>query len=195
MNHLGFHTGLDRSCTDCKLRYPKEYTWKQWCDFRKMDSVRLIDGKEYYRDAQEALCRKYNVTIIDYQTPRERKIQMMKKFFGNVKSSLQGIKSALAKIHESNQKRKTLQKRTKKKNVSKILNYLTMSEKEYAMITGRSTEKDLDFITGSRTKKDLSYILSKNSRDYSALLGKPRRNRKRQKKYEPNLEKFWGKRK
>ena len=159
-----------------------------------MDSVKLIDGKEYYQDAQEVLCRKYNVTIIDYMTPRERKIQMIKTFLEKVKTTLQGIKSGLDKLHESNQKRKTPQKRTKKR-VDNILNDFTMNEKEYYSLTGRSTVDDLDIITGRGKKPNMLFIIGKNSRDYSALLGKPSRKRKHQKKNKINRKKIWGKRK
>jgi len=126
-------------------------------------------------------------------TPREKKIQMIKTFFEKVKSVLQGIKSALDKIHESNQKRKTPQKR--KKKIENILNDFTMNEKEYSALTGRSTVDDLDTITGRGKKPKMSFIIGKNSKDYSALLDKPSRKRKRQKKNVTNLEKFWGKRK
>jgi len=194
LSHAGYHTELDHSCTDCKLRYQKEYAWKQWCNFRKMDSVKLIDGKEYYQDAQEVLCRKYNVTIIDYMTPRERKIQMIKTFLEKVKTTLQGIKSGLDKLHESNQKRKTPQKRTKKR-VDNILNDFTMNEKEYYSLTGRSTVDDLDIIAGRGKKPNMLFIIGKNSRDYSALLGRPSRKRKHQKKNKINRKKIWEKRK
>ena len=103
MSHAGHHSELDYYCIDCKLRYHKEYTWKQWCNFRKLDSKKLIGDKEYYLSAQEVLCRKYTITLTDYMTPREREIQMIKIFFEKIKSTLQGIKSVLAKVHESNQ--------------------------------------------------------------------------------------------
>jgi len=195
LSHAGIHSEWNHNCTDCKLRYRKEYTWRQWCNFRKMDSAKLIDGKEYYQDVQEVLCRKYNVTIIDYMEPRDRNIQMIKKFFEKVKSALREIKSALDKMHESNQKRKTPQKRTKKKKVDNILNDFTMNEKDYIALTGRSTADDLDTITGRGKKPNMSFLIGENSRDYSALLGKPNRKRKRQKKNVTNLEKIWGKRK
>jgi len=124
---------------------------------------------------------------------RERKIQMIKTFFEKAKSVLQGIKSMLDKMHESNQKRKTPQKKEKK--IENILNDFTMNEKEYYTRTGRNTEDDLDFITGRGKKPKMSFIIGKNSRDYSALLGRPSRKRKHQKKNETNLEKIWGKRK
>jgi len=41
----------------------------------------------------------------------------------------------------------------------------------------------------------MSFLIGENSRDYSALIGKPNRKRKRQKKNATNLEKIWGKRK
>jgi hypothetical protein len=173
------------------MRYKKQYTVKQWRRFKKI-LVREDHGIKYNVDLQELMCKKYNITIIDYMTPRERKIQMIKTFFEKAKSVLQGIKSALDKIHESNQKRKTPKKR---KKIDNIVNDFTMNEKEYFALTGRSTEDDLDTITCRGKKPNMSFIMGRNSRDYSALLGKPSRKRKRQKKNVTNLEKFWGKRK
>jgi len=95
------------------MRYKKQYTVKQWRRFKKI-LVREDHGIKYNVDLQELMCKKYNITIIDYMTPRERKIQMIKTFFEKAKSVLQGIKSALDKIHESNQKRKTPKKRKEK---------------------------------------------------------------------------------
>jgi len=174
------------------MRCKKLYKVKQWARFKKT-LVKENSGIKYNVDIQELMCKKYDVILTDYMTPRERKIQMIKTLFEKVRSALQGIKSALDKIHESNQKRKTHQKR--KKKTDNILNDFTMNEKKYSALTGRGTVDDLDIITGRVKQPKMSFIIGKNSRDYSALLGKPSRKRKRQKKNVTNLEKIWGKRK
>ena len=174
------------------MRCKKLYTVKQWARFKKT-LVKENQSIKYNVDIQELMCKNYDIILTDYMTLRERKIQMIKTFFEKAKSVLQGIKSFLDKIHESNQKQKTPQKR--KKKIDNILNEFTMNEKEYYALTGRSTEDDLDTITCRGKKPNMSFIMGRNSRDYSALLGKPSRKRKRQKMNVTNLEKFWGKRK
>ena len=66
---------------DCKLRYPKYFTHEAWINIRKLDSIKLIGEKEFYRDAQEELCKRYDILITDYLTPMERrKIKWQKRF-------------------------------------------------------------------------------------------------------------------
>jgi len=174
------------------MRSKKLYTVKQWARFKKT-LVKENQSIKHNVDIQELMCKNFDIILIDYMTSRERKIQMIKTFFEKVKSTLQGIKSALDKLHESNQKRKTPQKR--KKKIDNILNDFTMNEKEYYTLTGRSTVDDLDIIAGRGKKPNMSFLIGENSRDYSALLGRPSRKRKHQKKNVTNLEKIWGKRK
>ena len=157
------------------MRCKKLYTIKQWARFKKT-LVKENQSIKHNVDIQELMCKNYDIILTDYMTSRERKIQMTKTFFKKVKSTLQGIKSALDKLHQSNQKQKTPQKR--KKKIDNILNEFTMNEKEYSALTGRNTEDDLDFITGRGKKPKMSFIIGKNSRDYSALLTKPNGKRK-----------------
>jgi hypothetical protein len=94
MSHAGHTTEIDCMCTDCKLRYPKTFTHEAWMNLRKLDSTVMVQGKEYYRDTQEILCKKYNVTITGYLTPRERKILFMKKIWWGFNRILDKIKGS-----------------------------------------------------------------------------------------------------
>ena len=137
------------------MRSKKLYTVKQWARFKKT-LVKENQSIKHNVDIQELMCKNYDIILTDYMTLRERKIQMIKTFFEKVKSALREIKSALDKIHESNQKQKTPQKRTKKKKVDNILNDFTMNEKDYIALAGRSTADDLDTITANVLTRSLA---------------------------------------
>lgn len=166
MSHVGYNTPLDCTCTDCKLRYPKQYHMHTWQDFRKLDSKKLIHGKEYYRDAQEELCKKYNITLLYYRTKWQRRFDRVEHVINLIIRGSRRFKKALDKLHESNVKRKSVQKRG-------IFESLTMTERDYKKITGRTTDEDLSFITGRNSKRqNMDFITGKGKRDYSALTGK-----------------------
>ena len=82
------------------MRSKKLYTVKQWARFKKT-LVKENQSIKHNVDIQELMCKNFDIILIDYMTSRERKIQMIKTFFEKVKSTLQGIKSALDKLHES----------------------------------------------------------------------------------------------
>ena len=170
MSHAGYHTDLDHTCTYCELRYPKYFHPHAWRDLRKLDSKKMIGDKIYYRDAQEEICKKYNVFVPLYRTKRERRIDSIKRVWWTTRRILKAIKKLLDEQHEKNQKRKSVQKRKQ----PSIFKALTMTEKDYRSITGKSTNADLSFITG-RGKKDYSALTNKRN-SYSALTGNNKRN-------------------
>ena len=166
MSHAGYHTPLDCSCTDCKLRYPKQYHIHTWNDFRKLDSKKMIGDKIYYRDAQEELCKKYNITLLYYRTKWQRRFDGIEHYFNLLRNGLKKFKKALDKQHHTNQKRK-------KSHKGFSLNDFTLTEKDYSSLTGRTTKQDLDFITGRGKKPDYSFITGKSKKkDYSYITGK-----------------------
>lgn len=154
MSHAGHNTVFDKNCTDCILRYPREFEHVVWLNFRKMDNIKEIDGKKYYIDVQELLCKKYNITLLNYLTVKERRRKKFREFITK-------IKGWLDKLHVQNQQRKG------KKKKSKSINFgLSMSEKNYESITGRTTGKDLDFISGRGQKPNMSYITGSNKKKH-----------------------------
>ena len=150
MSHAGHDTEFDKDCKDCVLRYPKEFEHVVWLNFLKMDNVKEIDGIKYYIDVQEVLCKKYNITLLNYLTPRERwkirwrnRWEKIKRFCGMINSGIDKIsKSKPGGINFS----------------------LGMSEKSYASITGKSTSRDLDAITSRGKKPNMSYITGSNKK-------------------------------
>ena len=156
-------------CTDCKLRYPKYFHLHTWQSLRKLDSKKLIGDKEYYRDAQEEICKKYNVFIPLWTSKRQRKIYSVTKWLYRTHRALKWLKKKLNENHEKNQNRKTSKKNS-------IWKSFTMSEKDYKSITGKTTDQDLSFITGKRKKQDYSALTGRSNRDYSGLVGKRKNN-------------------
>jgi len=154
-------------CTDCKLRYPKYFHLHTWQSLRKLDSKKLIGDKEYYRDAQEEICKKYNVFIPLWTSKRQRKIYSVTKWLYRTHRALKWLKKKLDENHEKN--------KTRKRGSFKLPNF-SMSERDYKALTGRTTNQDLSFITGRGKKKDYSALTGRSKRDYSGLVGKRKSN-------------------
>jgi hypothetical protein len=166
MSHAGHNSELDCTCTDCKLRYPKFYHPHTWRDLRKLDSKKLIGDREYYRDAQEELCKKYNIFLPLYRTKKERRWDYLEHVFNLIKKGIKGFGKKLDEQHAKN----------KRKSKFKWSDF-TMSEKSYAGLTGKSTSKDLDFITGRGKKADMSFITGRTrQKNLSYITGKSKRN-------------------
>ena len=131
---------------------------------------KIIDGKKYYADVQEILCKRYNVTLSDYLTPKERRKLAWSNRWTKFKEILGKMKLALDNQHKENQTRRS-KKTTKRKGIN--LNDISMSEKDYKAITGRTTDQDLSFITSRGKKPKMSYITGPSRKtDYSSLVGK-----------------------
>ncbi len=160
LSHAGHNTVFDKNCTDCVLRYPKEFEHVVWLNFLKMDNVKEIDGKKYYLDVQEVLCKKYNITLLNYLTVKERRRIRWKNRWEKVKGFFSKINSGIDKISKS--------------KPGGINFSLGMSEKSYASITGRTTSRDLDGITGRGKKPNMSYITGSNKKKHglSYIIGK-----------------------
>jgi hypothetical protein len=161
-----------------------------WDSFRNMDrkDVRFIDGQKFTRtiDAQEMICKKYNVTLLYYRTKWQRRFDKVEHIVNVIKSGLSRFKRGLDKLHEQNQARQARKPKRKgksKKNSRGILDSFSISEKDYSKLTGRTTSEDLDFITGRSSKKDMSFITGGNSkRDLSFITGKQSSGKSQKKK-------------
>jgi len=116
---------------------------------RKLDKKEM-NGKTYYRDTQEILCKKYDVILTDYLTPKERRRLAWGNRWTKFKEILGKMKTSLDNQHKQNQSRRS----KKKLNIKNF----TMSEQDYKSITGKSTEQDLSFITNRGKKPNMSYI-------------------------------------
>lgn len=180
MSHAGHNSEIDCTCTDCKLRYPKFYHWHTWEDFKKLDSVKLIGGKEYYRDAQEILCKKYNITLVLYRTPWQRKIDKIVHIINLIrnrnpkKRKTQKLNKALKLIKDFDGSDFKIFKDSKGID---IVNQLTMSERDYKSITGHNTTQDLRRITGMGKKPNMKFITGRQKKqNMDFLLGPKRRN-------------------
>ncbi len=180
MSHAGHNTVFDKDCTDCVLRYPKEYEHQTWLNFLKMDNVKEIDGVKYYLDVQEMLCKKYNITLLNYLTVKERKKIRWEETKLKWKNRWEKIKRFCGMINSGIDK-------IAKSKPGGINFSLGMSEKSYEGITGRTTSRDLDaitgrgqvpkmsYITGDQKKKPaMSYIIGKNQKknNMSYIIGK-----------------------
>lgn len=186
MSHADHNSYLDCCCTDCKLRYKKYFHWHTWQDLKKLNSKKLIGDKEYYRDAQEEICKKYHVIITLYRTPRQRKFDKIEHYLNLIKSAAKRFKVLLDKQHQSNQKRK---RTSRKKNLNDLVNEFSMSEKDYKDITGKTPEQDMSFITGRGKKPDMSMITNKTKKDYSSLT---RKNKKQDMSFITGHSKYTG---
>lgn len=61
------------------MRYKKYYTQKEWSKFKTFHK-KEINGKTYYIDVQEVMCKKYDIILTDYLTRNEKIVQVLKKF-------------------------------------------------------------------------------------------------------------------
>ncbi len=189
MSHAGYHTDMDCSCTDCVIRYKKWFHQHAWDNFRNLDSTKLIGNKEYVRDTQEFLCKKYNVIIPLWQTKNEKRLYKIKKIINMLMRMIKGFKLFFKQQHERNQirKAKKLQKKSKKTSKRKFklgipklfgdnnTNYDGLlssgKQKDLSGIFGSSKQKDLSGIFGSSKQKDLSGLLNSNTqKDLSGFL-------------------------
>lgn len=53
------------------MRYPKFYTYEEWMRFKQFNP-KEINGKTYYIDVQEMMCKKYDIIITDWQPKHVR---------------------------------------------------------------------------------------------------------------------------
>jgi len=132
----------------------------------------MINGKKFYRsvDAQEEICKKYNVTLVLYRTKWQRRFDRIEHIINLIIRGSSRFKKALNRLHEKNHKRTKTNRKPKG-----LLENITMSEQEYKSLTGRTTDQDLSFITSRGKKPDMSLIISKGKRDYSGLLNNGKR--------------------
>jgi len=81
------------------LRYKKEYTWNEWNNFDR-NFVKKVGGKKYVLNMQEYLCKKYDVTITNYKTPRQRQNESITKKIDKVFSVIDKMFSGIDKCFD-----------------------------------------------------------------------------------------------
>lgn len=70
------------------MRYPKEYTVKEWKKFDRY-VTKEINGVKYYKNIQELMCMRYDIILVDHQTKKEKASAILDKF--NVENLNKGI--------------------------------------------------------------------------------------------------------
>ena len=173
---------------DCKLRFPKYFTHEAWINIRKLDSIKQIGDKEFFRDVQEELCKRFDIIITNYLTPKERRKIKWQKRFKEFKLFLSKFKSknmsdmciSWNDIFGEPNNRSTKSRPVKQRDLSFLLGNSKSKKRDLDFITGKNKKKNMDFLLGnSKTrKKNMDFITGNNSRDYSSLLTKPRGKRK-----------------
>ena len=190
MSHAGHNTVFDHDCVYCELRYPKEFDHKVWLSFRTMESVKEIDGKKYYLDVQEMLCKRYRVTLTNYIPKRRRQLIKIQKQVDKIWKVLSiiggGFLKALNVIKGSNfsniklfpePKRKGKKSKGYKINEPKDYSFLTgkPGKKNHSFIFGKSKPKNLELFTNKSKPKNLSRItLSPKPKNMKHITGKSR---------------------
>lgn len=72
------------------MRYTKFYTQKEWGKFKTFQK-KEINGKVFYLDVQELMCKKFDIILTDYKTRNEKIVDILKKF--NKKNFDKGMKT------------------------------------------------------------------------------------------------------
>lgn len=96
------------------MKYPKSYTVKEWKRFDKITSdYIIIENEKYFLSMQEILIQKYDVTLTDYQTKKQKFQSIISKvnfenFNKGVETFNKGVKAFSSGTGSSPQKsRKT----------------------------------------------------------------------------------------
>lgn len=96
------------------MRYPKSYTYSEWMRFKQF-IPKEINGKKYYIDVQEMMCKKYDITIVDWQPKHIRTINKINKATTKILDGLdKGIKmtNTFVKALDSPPKKKRRKRKT-----------------------------------------------------------------------------------
>ena len=149
------------------MRYPKYFTHEAWINIRKLDSTKLIGDKEFYRDAQEELCKRYDVIITDYLTPKERRKIKWQKRFKKFKLFLSKFKSknksgmgiSWNDIFGGPNNGGTKLRPVKQRDLSFLLGTSKSKKRDLDFLTGKNKKKNMDFITGNKSKTDMDFII------------------------------------
>ncbi len=70
------------------MRHKKKYTVKQWKKFKRFDK-KETNGKVYWLDVQEMMCKKYDIILTDHRTKKEKQKAFLRKL--NMKNLNKGI--------------------------------------------------------------------------------------------------------
>jgi hypothetical protein len=146
------------------LRYPKYFTWYGWCNLRKLDEKK-VNGKTFYRDTQEILCKKYDVIITDYLPPDIRSKIKWARRWATAKRYLNKLRTEKKKRSKKKESNFNLFGSSPGKNISLRDN----SKRDLSPLLSKKKSISL---TGKR--KSYSGLIN-NKQDYSALLGKNKR--------------------
>ena len=71
------------------MRYPLYYTVKEWKKF-KVFKKKTVNGKDYFLDLQEIMCKKYDIILTNHKTNKEKMVWVIKSI--NAKNFDKGMK-------------------------------------------------------------------------------------------------------